>query len=140
MPIILEHLTSPTQEDWQDLEKISQGIPSQPKLLQAEFEDKLNQNFWIAAGRFNDRLVGFVLAQKVDNQILLSQASVLKISQGRGVMHQLMALLMQWAEEQTLELSIKDVPADLQKSLENRGFKQQENQSWVRLKQTQQHQ
>lgn len=140
MPIILEHLTSPTQEDWQDLEKISQGIPSQPALLQAEFENKLNQNFWIAAGRFNDRLVGFILAQKIDNQILLSQASVLKISQGRGVMHQLIALLMQWADEQMLELSIKDVPDDLQKSLEARGFKQQENQSWVRLNQTQQHQ
>lgn len=140
MPIILEHLTSPTQEDWQDLEKISQGIPSQPALLQAEFENKLNQNFWIAAGRFNDRLVGFILAQKIDNQILLSQASVLKISQGRGVMHQLIALLMQWADKQMLELSIKDVPDDLQKSLEARGFKQQENQSWVRLNQTQQHQ
>lgn len=140
MPIILEHLTSPTHKDWQDLEKISQGIPSQPALLQAEFEDKLNQDFWIAAGRFNDRLVGFILAQRIDNQILLSQASVLKISQGRGVMHQLIALLMQWADEQMLELIIKDVPNDLQKSLEKRGFKQQENQSWVRLNQTQQHQ
>lgn len=136
MPIILEHLTSPTQEDWQDLEKIFQGIPSQPALLQAEFEDKLNQEFWIAAGRFNDRLVGFILAQRKENQILLSQASVLKISQGRGVMHQLIALLMQWADEQMLELSIKDVPEGLQKSLEIRGFKQQENQSWVRLNQT----
>lgn len=140
MPIILEHLISPTQQDWQDLEKISQDIPSQPPLLQAEFEDKLNQNYWIVTGRFNDRLVGFILAQKKDNRVFLSQAGVLKISQGRGVMHQIMALLIHWADAKRLELIIKDAPEQLQKSLKKRNFKQQKNHVWVRFNQPQHHQ
>lgn len=133
MPIILEHLQTPSEEDWQDLEQILASTQPEDSISREEIEHKLNQTFWIVAGRFNDRLAGCLLAQKSHpNQVELSQACVRKITQGRGVMHQMLALLVKWADAQSLDLIFKDVPEHLQEVLASRDFQCIKGESWIK--------
>ncbi len=123
MPIILEHQQNPTSQDWQDLEVIikenQETFTEHKKTLQA----KLKQTSWLVTGRFNQRIVGYLLAQQIsDKRIELSQAYVRKSTQRRGVMHQMIELLSQWADTQQQELSFKQVPKNLQSALSKRQF------------------
>lgn len=135
VPIILEHLQTPSEEDWQDLEQIFASVEPSIHLSRKDIEPQLSQSFWIIAGRFNDRLAGCLLAQKShSNQVNLSQACVRKLTQGRGVMHQMLALMVTWADSQSLELIFNNVPEHLQKALVNRGFESSKDKTWIRKK------
>lgn len=133
MPIILEHTSSPNEQDWQDLERIFQSVPEYADLSREQLEHQLNDDCWIITGRFNDRVVGSILAKTQPNKSLgLSIACVLAMTQQRGVMHQMMALLLKWADNQKLALSCERVPVHLCQTLITRGFEQQADGSWLR--------
>lgn len=132
MPIILEHQHCPNAQDWQDLEVIFNENQTLFTTSCQQLKAQLNQTFWLITGRFNQRIVGCVLAQKMPNQqILLSQAGVRQSTQGRGVMHQMIELLSQWADTQQLELKLADVPKHLQQALIKRHFVMSKD-TWLR--------
>lgn len=135
MPVLLEHIHEPTPADWLDFEKIhldtaEHGLVSDPKQLQ----QWLNEGGWIMAGRFNDRIVGALLAKETlnesNNEIQLSQAGVRTITQRRGVMHQLLHFICHWAEQEKKHLRVSQCPLHLQAALEKRGFRQQQD-DWL---------
>lgn len=131
MPVKLEHITQPSDADWIDIEKIhketsNSGLTSAPM----QISEHLTQGGWIVAARFNDRIIGVLLAQQQQNQVVIREAAVRTITQRRGVMHQTLFLLMKWAQEQKLTLVCRNVPVALQAPLSRRGFREQD-QVWV---------
>lgn len=123
MPVLLEQINKPTEADWVDLEKIhldtaSNGLSLNRQQLQVWIE----QGGWIMAGRFNDRIVGALLAKQTEHGIELSQAGVRTITQRRGVMHQLLHFIAHWAKENQKTLCIVECPKSLEAALLKRGF------------------
>ncbi|MCY0967341.1 acetyl-CoA sensor PanZ family protein [Parathalassolituus penaei] len=132
MPVKLEHIRTPNDADWIDIEKIHKDTASQQGLTSTPMEvsSRLAAGDWIVAARFNDRVIGLILAHQQDNQVWIDQAAVRTITQRRGVMHQTLFLLMKWAREQSLTLICQNVPVQLQTALSRRGF-QQQGEQWI---------
>lgn len=123
MPVLLEHLHQPSEADWADIEKIHQDTANNGLTLnRAELEQWLVDGGWIMGGRFNDRLIGAVLAKDNGQQVELSHAGVRALTQNRGVMHQLLHFICSWSEEQQKPLLIQTSDHSLQQSLQKRGF------------------
>lgn len=130
MPVLLEHLTQPNSADWQDLEKIHQDTADNGLTLSSEqLQQWLAEEGWIMAGRFNDRILGALLAKEHDNLVELSQAGVRTLTQKRGVMHQLLHFICAWSQEHNKTLVIKTLPTNLQQSVLARGF-QKRDEAW----------
>jgi hypothetical protein len=76
-------------------------------------------------------VVGACLAERKKNQVYLSQAGVRSITQGRGVMHQMIHFIQQWAEQNTLTLIIDLTDTNmndaLKEALITRGFTSKED-------------
>lgn len=126
MPVLLEHIHEPTPADWVDLEKIhldtaKNGFTSNKDQLKQWFKD----GGWVMAGRFNDRIIGALLAKEVNGEVVLSQVGVRTITQRRGVMHQLFHFICAWAKQEQRSLRIAQCPLELQVPLIKRGFSQQ---------------
>ena len=127
MPVKLEHLTTPTDADWNDLSKIHQDTAvSGLTLSEIDMKDWLTVDRWIVAGRFNDRVVGAFLVERNQNEVRLSQAGVRSITQRRGVMHQMIHFIQRWADQNTLTLIIgladTNMNDALKEALIKRGF------------------
>lgn len=123
MPVKLEHIHQPTDADWADINKIHQethdgGLSFNQEQLAAA----LSTGSWIMAGRFNDRIIGLIIATETDEGIVLTQAGVRTITQRRGVIHQLLHFIQQWATGENKSLIIQSLPDALQTPAEKRGF------------------
>ena len=131
MPVLLEHIHQPTTADWLDLEKLhldtaDNGFLSDKEQLQQWFKD----GGWVMAGRFNDRIIGALLAKEVEGEVQLSQVGVRTITQRRGVMHQLFHFICVWSKAEQQTLRINQCPLHLQTALIKRGFTQK-NDYWL---------
>ena len=63
MPVYLECIQSPTDADWQDLQKIHEETAADGLTKNMnELHNFLSRGGEILAGRFNDRIVGAILA------------------------------------------------------------------------------
>ncbi len=128
MPVHLEHITQPTQQDWIDLGKIYTDAPQEwltdPSDIQASLQELLDQGEWLIAGRFNARLLGALKATKNGNIINLRHLCVRNVTIKRGVAHQMLHHMNKWADENGYILVAKDVPDELATSLLSRDFAQ----------------
>ncbi|ASP37474.1 hypothetical protein CHH28_01735 [Bacterioplanes sanyensis] len=124
MPVRLEHIRTPSAQDWIDLGKIHADTqPLGLKMDSTALGDWLQQpNHWLLAGRFNDRIVGCLLAQQQGEVVVLSNAAVRTITQRRGVMHQLLHHVCDWAQHESLALEFHAVPSELEDAVKTRGF------------------
>ncbi len=109
MPIVVDHLQSPTAQDRQDLEKIFSDASSE---LFAPFADAaaliengLNEKTLIAA-RFNDRLLGAARLIRTDRQWRLSHLCVRKLTRRRGVAERLVSEAGRLADAAGCELRL----------------------------------
>ncbi|WP_186436026.1 acetyl-CoA sensor PanZ family protein [Thalassolituus sp. C2-1] len=128
MPVKLEHIQSPADADWNDLDKIHQETTTNGLLSdRTALEQHLQSGGWIMAGRFNDRIIGVILANESNEGVLLQQAAVRTITQRRGVMHQLLHFIQQWATGEGKTLRIEACPDDLTAALQHRGFTLKDN-------------
>ncbi|MFC3680526.1 acetyl-CoA sensor PanZ family protein [Bacterioplanoides pacificum] len=123
MPVRLEHIQQPSDADWQDIGKIHQdtassGLVSTPQQL----AQRLTDGSWIIAGRFNDRIIGLLIATETEQGVQLEQAAVRTITQNRGVLHQLLHHLCEWAEKEGKTLIFQNVSDGFRQPLQNRGF------------------
>lgn len=127
MPVLLEQIHRPTEADWTDLEKIHNDTAHDGLLLNPQqLQQWLDEGGWVMAGRFNDRLIGALLAKETAQGIELSQAGVRRITQRRGVMHQLLHFICAWSKTQGKVLRISSCPSVLAAALEKRGFTEQD--------------
>ncbi|MDK2776881.1 MAG: PanM family protein [Pseudomonadota bacterium] len=125
MPVKLEIIRTPDEADLNDIRKIRQETSPQGFTCSDDgLETFLAAGGWIWAGRFNDRIVGVLLAEPQEQRIILSQAGVRQITQRRGVMHQMLQLIQQQARNEGLTLELSTCPNDLRETLFRRGFQQ----------------
>lgn len=88
MPVLVETLTEPSQQDRVDLAKIFADAPA---WLLAPYADAASlieaglADHSLIAGRFNDRLLGAALLQRGATHWRLSHLCVRKITRRRGV-------------------------------------------------------
>jgi len=129
VPVKLEHLSSPSQDDWQDLQKIWQDVPT-PELQPQSLEAALQSGQWLVAARFNDRIVGVILCSLKRDTVTLQYAAVRSITQRRGVMHQTITLLQQWAANNGYALLAANLPEPLQGAAAARQF-EHTNDGWL---------
>ncbi len=126
MPVHLEHINQPSEQDWIDLGKIYADAPqewfSNSQDIKGSLQALLDQQVWFIAGRFNSRLLGAMQAFKSDEIVTLQHFCVRNITINRGVAHQMMHHLNRWADEHGLTLVAKNLPQSLEKSLKTRGF------------------
>lgn len=126
MPVHLEHISQPTEQDWIDLGKIYADAPqewlSDASDINTSLQSLLDQQVWFIGGRFNSRLLGAMQASKEGNNVILQHLCVRNITTNRGVAHQIMHHLNRWADENGYTLIAKDLPVELENSLKNRGF------------------
>ena len=126
MPVHLEHITQPTQQDWIDLGKIYTDAPQEwltdANDIQASLQELLDQGEWLIAGRFNARLLGALKAKKDGNTIHLRHLCVRNITIKRGVAHQMLHHISKWADENGYILIAQSVPDSLTAPLTTRGF------------------
>lgn len=123
MPVKLEHIRQPDAADWQDIAKIQQDAGTEI-LLPAALESALQQGHWLVAARFNDRLVGVILCSQNGDMVTLEYAAVRSITQRRGVMHQTITLLQQWADHEQVSLLMTQLPAELAAAAQRRDFRE----------------
>lgn len=135
MPVHLEHISQPTEQDWIDLGKIYSDAPqewlSNADDIKASLQELLDNDIWFIAGRFNSRLLGALQAQKDGNNIILRHFCVRKITVNRGVAHQMLHHMSKWADENGYTLIVEDLPDELSKALKNREFVEKA-QSFIR--------
>lgn len=132
MPILLEHVSTPSPDDWQDLDKIHQD--TQPHGLPSTAHIQQNPNCVILGARFNERLVGAILAEIKDDMLVLQAAGVRKSTQRRGVMHQLLQLMCSTelpTLPSTLAIHATHLDDHLGNALKKRGFLKQAHKNEV---------
>ena len=140
MPVNLEVLTELNQADQQDIDKIC--LDNQDKsfsfLDRKRLIDRLNTGERLFAGRFNDRIAGVILAQPrlikpseaqaTVSEMHLIYAAVRKITQGRGVMHQMLHHVQRWSDLQNISLIVDCGSVEITAALQHRGFDISDNQ------------
>ncbi len=126
MPVHLEHISQPTDQDWIDLGKIYTDAPqewlSDSTDIKSSLQALLDNDYWFIAGRFNSRLLGAMQAKKDGINITLNHFCVRNVTINRGVAHQMLHHISKWANENGYRLITKGVPAELSNSLIKRNF------------------
>jgi hypothetical protein len=126
MPVHLEHISQPSEQDWIDLGKIYADAPQQwlsnNNDIKGSLQALLDQGIWFISGRFNARLLGAMQAEKEGTNVTLANFCVRKITTNRGVAHQMFHHMGTWADANGYTLIAKEVPAELTKALLRRGF------------------
>ncbi|GAA6134598.1 acetyl-CoA sensor PanZ family protein [Oceaniserpentilla sp. 4NH20-0058] len=140
MPIYLDWLAQPSEQDIIDLDKLYHDAPKgwqdeigQP--LNAQWAlNCLSQDCKLAMGRFNDKVVcaAWLIKQPEGSAhtylYRVDKLCVRSITRERGVAKQLMVRLCQWAKENAYDLYVKD-PDNGLSGLYELGFVQYE-QGW----------
>ncbi len=120
LPIHLQWLEKPSEQDNLDLDKLyadapSDWFPQDPHIKGSAWAlQQVNQGANIALGRFNDRIVSAArLVAQSDSAApaytyQIEQVCVRNVTRKRGVAKQLLVRLCQWANETQVALYIKD--------------------------------
>ena len=116
MPLMLEWVTQPCEQDEIDLNKmLSEGLDTTQSTTDW-LRSKQNDGIRIAGGRFNDRLICLaLLLPQSDRESGLSSTTyaidnvwVRAITRQRGVAKQLLVRLCQWADHESITLTVSD--------------------------------
>ncbi|QRY80098.1 acetyl-CoA sensor PanZ family protein [Pseudomonas sp. PDNC002] len=114
MPVVVQHLTQPSEQDRQDLLKIYADAPDwlltpftdAGALVQCGLaEDRL------LTGRFNDRLLGAAWIEREADVWHLSRLCIRRVTRGRGVARRLLEEAQRMAVLQGASLRLR-TPAD----------------------------
>ena len=127
LPVHLEWIEAPSEQDWIDLNKLYKDAPASwcdggsALPAQSYLTKKQLQGYKIAAGRFNDRLI-VAAALKVNsekvNAYFIEDLCVRALTRERGVAKQLMVRICQWSDEQKCSLWVEDEAAKLRVLME----------------------
>lgn len=110
MPVIVESITAPSIDDQTDLLKIYNDAPEW--LKQAETPEEwlirvlADENIFLYAGRFNDRLLAAALINRSQQQWSLEWLTVRNVTRNRGVGKRTVDVLQQMATENNATLAV----------------------------------
>ena len=114
MPVIVETLTEPSQQDLVDLAKIYADAPAWLLAPHADAEAMLRAALAdgsLIVGRFNDRLLGAALLRRDTPHWQLSHLCVRKVTRRRGVGRRIIDEAQRLAAEAAQDLHLA-APAD----------------------------
>jgi GNAT superfamily N-acetyltransferase len=117
MPVFVETLTEPSQQDRIDLAKIFADAPTwllAPYADAAALIETALADGSLIAGRFNDRLLGAALLQRAEPHWRLSHLCVRKITRRRGVGKRLLEESQRMAGEADKMLHLAAPPEQLE--------------------------
>ncbi|MFR0692338.1 aspartate 1-decarboxylase autocleavage activator PanM [Enterobacterales bacterium AE_CKDN230030158-1A_HGKHYDSX7] len=93
MPVVIQHLTQPSEQDRQDLLKIYAEAPQWLLAPFADAQELVTRGLAegrLFAGRFNDRLLGAAWIEQGQDTWRLSQLCVRRVTRQRGVARRLL--------------------------------------------------
>ncbi|MCJ1880873.1 PanM family protein [Pseudomonas nitroreducens] len=93
MPVVVQHLTQPSDQDRQDLLKIYADAPDwllAPFPDAGELVERGLADGLLFTGRFNDRLLGAAWIERDGDTWRLSRLCVRQVTRGRGVARRLL--------------------------------------------------
>lgn len=127
MPVILDCIDQKQAQDLIDLEKIYADYPTD--LRWSDVQEKLAQNpeLKLYAGRFNDRLLGAVTAQRIGEKLVLDDFCVRAITRTRFVARDILRLLLEQEVVRQVEITLCQESAGMDKLLKNAGFSAKDN-------------
>jgi len=141
LPVYLEWVYQPSEQDWIDLGKLYKEVPGQ---WYSDYGVETVQDYvashggsdarLLAAGRFNDRLITAASLVPVEQGYAIQHLAVRAVTQGRGVARQLLVRLTQWADANQFMLVVdanEPALAKLINKLEEHGFAAEQGR-WVR--------
>ena len=102
MPVLLEEINEPTDQDLIDLQKIYHDAPDwllAPFVSREALIDSSLAERRFIAGRFNDRLLAAALIEKSQNHWCLSHLCVRRVTRQRGVARRLLTEAQRLARE-----------------------------------------
>lgn len=109
MPLIVESLLHPTEQDRLDLHNVFHAAPVEfwPPFVDAETLIKTGlANNWLLVGRFNDRLVSAALLSKTEGIWQLSHLCVRTPTRTRGIALRMLQEAQRIAAEHGCELQL----------------------------------
>ena len=135
MPVHMEWIESPSEQDWVDLNKLYKEAPAHWFATQGDastyIDAKTSASYQLLAGRFNDRLISAAaLKPSGQSSFEIEDLCVRQVTQERGVAKQLLVRICQWADESQNVLKVRDEANDYA-TLAQFGFMRQ-NEYWVR--------
>ncbi|GAA3929275.1 acetyl-CoA sensor PanZ family protein [Litoribacillus peritrichatus] len=117
MPVILRKVTSPVDQDQIDLNKtfgelqeliindqVVKNDNGHTEQLISQFNEPDHK--WIASAFFNDRIIGAICVEEQTGQFKLSNFTVRKVTQDRGVGHRLLDLTLVEAKGKAVLLEL----------------------------------
>jgi len=116
LPVHLEWVHTPSDQDEIDLKKLLQDAPqdwgwsSSQESISSWIEQIKQSGNQIAAGRFNDRLItiAVITPAQQPKAFLINQLLVRAVTRERGVAKQLLVRLTQWADQEGFSLIVHD--------------------------------
>ena len=135
MPVHMEWIESPSEQDWVDLNKLYKEAPAHWFATQGDaktyIDEKTSASYQLLAGRFNDRLIAAAaLKPSEEGSFEVEDLCVRQVTQERGVAKQLLVRICQWADQSQKVLKVLD-KANEYGGLAQFGFMRQ-NEYWVR--------
>lgn len=107
MPVHLEWVKQPTEQDLTDLQKLLDDAPEDWHLRDTDLQSYLAAHPQLAAGRFNDRLIALAEVSAHNNACKIERLLVRKVTRNRGVARQLLTRLCQWADREQQALRVR---------------------------------
>lgn len=135
MPVYLEWLESPTEQQWQDLDKLLQDAPPSHHdgnviTSAKQYVKQLNKEYRVALAEFNGHIVAWAILCPHADGWRIKEVLVRRATRARGVATQLIQRLQQWAQGQSKSLYIRQQHPSLNQ-LMGLGFVAQ-GDDWVR--------
>lgn len=93
MPVIVQVIATPSEQDLIDLRKIYADAPAWLFAPYADADaliEQASRQGRLIAGRFNDRLLGAAILEQLDDRWRLSHLCVRKVTRERGVARRLL--------------------------------------------------
>lgn len=141
MPIKVESVTNPTEQDWIDLQKIYLDLPHKAESatdmsgFQAEIKARFDNGEALFAARFNDRLIAscWIIQVSESEPRQISNFCVRKVTRRRGVGQQFLQFLLKQLSDSELTIDTKPSQQEsgLHHLLSNIGFTALEDQEGI---------
>lgn len=106
MPVHLEWVKHPSEQDLTDLQKLLDDAPQEWNLRGLSLQQYLSNHHPLAAGRFNDRLIALAEISEQQSAYKIERVLVRKVTRNRGVARQLLTRLCQWADQEQQALRV----------------------------------
>lgn len=122
MPVTLEAISNPSEQDLLDLDKIYTDYPTDLRWPALQQQLSANPQLRLYAGRFNNRLLGAITVREENGQLLLENLCVRRITRQRNVARDIVRLVLKKETAAQYCVPVCKPSAGLEKLLSNAGF------------------